>query len=64
MQWNWKINSKTDVGVSAVGQVACARVSLPGGMEPFVDRLNQHLPDDIRCFDVLQTSKSFNARTR
>jgi tRNA pseudouridine38-40 synthase len=54
-------SARTDKGVSAVGQVVSGKfiVDPPG----FVERLNAHLPEKIRCFGCRRVTGSFDART-
>ncbi|VDK81792.1 unnamed protein product [Dibothriocephalus latus] len=64
--------SKTDKHVSAVGQVCNAKVSrpiprnffqIPIADEPLVEKINEHLPQQIRILDVFRVTQHFNAKT-
>lgn len=61
--------SRTDKGVHASKTVASAKLLLPqetftpAGMSQYgKDKLNEHLPEDIRCFSVSKVPKSFRGR--
>ncbi|CAN0298399.1 unnamed protein product, partial [Ectocarpus sp. 8 AP-2014] len=65
----WGRTSRTDKGVHASKTVAAAKLLLPqetftaAGMSQYgKDRLNEKLPDDIRCFSVSKVPKSFRGR--
>ncbi|CAN0133236.1 unnamed protein product [Scytosiphon promiscuus] len=65
----WGRTSRTDKGVHASKTVAAAKLLLPqetfttAGMSQYgKDKLNEHLPDDIRCFSVSKVPKSFRGR--
>eukprot|EP00242_Pyramimonas_sp_CCMP2087_P004881 CAMPEP_0198214758 /NCGR_PEP_ID=MMETSP1445-20131203/43846_1 /TAXON_ID=36898 /ORGANISM="Pyramimonas sp., Strain CCMP2087" /LENGTH=452 /DNA_ID=CAMNT_0043890079 /DNA_START=163 /DNA_END=1521 /DNA_ORIENTATION=- len=57
---NWSRAARTDKGVSAVGQVvACKMVIDPPGL---VDRINSHLPEQIRVLGYVRTTGGFSAK--
>ncbi|KAH9534151.1 hypothetical protein CY35_18G091500 [Sphagnum magellanicum] len=57
---DWMRAARTDKGVSAVGQVISARLVIdPPG---FVDRVNQHLPKQIRALGYKRVTSNFNAK--
>merc|ERR1711990_491113 len=56
--------SRTDKGVSAIGNVASLKCIIPESGENFVNLVNEHLPEDIRIFDVNRVTKSFDAKKR
>ena len=58
-----KVNgaSRTDAGVSALGQVANFVVDSPVPTENFVKALNHRLPRDIRVLDVEEVSIDFDS---
>eukprot|EP00903_Cladosiphon_okamuranus_P007831 g7577.t1 len=65
----WGRTSRTDKGVHASKTVAAAKLLLPqetftpAGMSQYgKDKLNEHLPDDIRCFSISKVPKSFRGR--
>ncbi|CAN0396222.1 unnamed protein product [Pylaiella littoralis] len=65
----WGRTSRTDKGVHASKTVAAAKLLLPqetftkAGMSQYgKDKLNEQLPDDIRCFSVSKVPKSFRGR--
>ncbi|WOL10774.1 TRNA pseudouridine synthase [Canna indica] len=59
-RYDWARSARTDKGVSAAAQVVSGRfyVDPPG----FVDRLNAHLPEQIRVFGFKRATNSFNAK--
>jgi tRNA pseudouridine38-40 synthase len=68
IQVSWQRSGRTDKGVSAIAQIVSLKMSLPAveaGVDAeiaMVEELNQHLPDDIRVFDVVRTTNSFDAK--
>lgn len=57
---DWMRAARTDKGVSAIGQIVSARLVIdPPG---FVERVNQHLPKDIRVFGYTRVTSNFNAK--
>ncbi len=58
---NWTRTARTDKGVSAVGQVVCAKLVL-GDEASFCQRVNAKLPPDVRLFTHLRITKGFNAK--
>lgn len=57
---DWMRAARTDKGVSAVAQIVSARLVIdPPG---FVERVNQHLPKDIRVFGYTRVTSNFNAK--
>lgn len=57
---DWMRAARTDKGVSAIGQIVSARLVIdPPG---FVERVNQHLPKDIRVFGYRRVTSNFNAK--
>ena len=57
---SWARAARTDKGVSA----ACNVVSLKMVLEPpgIIERINQHLPDDIEAFGYVRVTNKFDAR--
>uniref|UniRef100_A0A0X3Q5Z4 Pseudouridylate synthase 1 homolog n=2 Tax=Schistocephalus solidus TaxID=70667 RepID=A0A0X3Q5Z4_SCHSO len=53
--------SKTDKNVSAVGQVCNAKI--PFSDESPVEKINEHLPQQIRVLDVFRVTQSFSSKT-
>lgn len=69
MSTTYNRTSRTDKGVHASKTVAAAKLLLPqetftaAGMSQYgKDKLNENLPDDIRCFSVSKVPKSFRGR--
>ncbi|KAH7847904.1 hypothetical protein Vadar_031487 [Vaccinium darrowii] len=59
-RFDWARSARTDKGVSAVGQVVSGRFYIdPPGL---VDRLNSHLPPQIRIFGYKRVTGSFNSK--
>lgn len=57
---DWMRAARTDKGVSAVGQIISARLVIdPPG---FVERVNEHLPKDIRVFGYTRVTSNFDAK--
>jgi tRNA pseudouridine38-40 synthase len=54
-------SSRTDAGVSALGQVANIRVDSPVPVANFCKALNKLLPDDIAIADVTEVDGDFDA---
>ncbi|CAM6093013.1 unnamed protein product [Calypogeia fissa] len=57
---DWRRAARTDKGVSAVGQVVsgCFFIDPPG----FIDRVNSHLPKQIRVYGYKRATAGFNAK--
>lgn len=57
---DWMRSARTDKGVSAVGQVVSGRffIDPPG----FVERVNSHLPEQIRVLGYKRVTASFSAK--
>lgn len=57
---DWMRAARTDKGVSAIGQIVSARLVIdPPGL---VERVNKHLPKDIRVFGYTRVTSNFNAK--
>lgn len=57
---DWMRAARTDKGVSAIGQIVSARLVIdPPGL---VERVNRHLPKDIRVFGYTRVTSNFNAK--
>ncbi|KAG0572919.1 hypothetical protein KC19_VG134300 [Ceratodon purpureus] len=57
---DWMRAARTDKGVSAIGQIVSARLVIdPPGL---VERVNKHLPKDIRVFCYTRVTSNFNAK--
>ena len=57
---DWMRAARTDKGVSAIGQIVSARLVIdPPGL---VERVNEHLPKDIRVFGYTRVTSNFNAK--
>ncbi|GAB4822384.1 hypothetical protein N2152v2_009430 [Parachlorella kessleri] len=56
---HWMRAARTDKGVSAVGQVVSLKVVPSEGL---VERINQHLPPQIRVFGFARATNGFDAR--
>lgn len=54
--------ARTDKGVSAVGQILGLKMCFPEDEARMVQRLNEHLPPDIRVWGITRTSGGFNAK--
>ena len=54
-------SSRTDAGVSALGQVANFRIDSPIPTENFAGALNDSLPEEIAVYDARQADESFDA---
>ena len=52
--------ARTDKGVSAVGQVVSLKMQI--GQPDIVERINAHLPDQIRVFGFTRVTGGFDAR--
>ncbi|KAL5984075.1 hypothetical protein ACLOJK_018177 [Asimina triloba] len=59
-RFDWARAARTDKGVSAAAQVVSGRfyIDPPG----FIERLNSHLPPQIRIFGFKRVTASFNAK--
>ena len=55
--------SRTDAGVSALGQVASIKVDTPIPTENIVKAITESLPDDIVVVDATEVDSKFNAIT-
>ena len=57
---SWARAARTDKGVSA----ACSVVSLKMIVEPpgMIERINEHLPQDVKAFGFMRVAGSFDAR--
>ena len=53
--------SRTDKGVSAIGNVASLKCVLVDDLE---DKINEHLPDDIRITGVQRVTGGFDAKNK
>ena len=53
--------SRTDAGVSALGQTANFFIDSPVPTENFAKALNMYLPDEIAIAEAVEVDKSFNA---
>lgn len=60
-QLHWMRAARTDKGVSAIGQVVSLQMNLDP-QESVVQRIQQHLPDQIRVLGVQRVTKGFDAR--
>ncbi|CAI5459328.1 unnamed protein product [Closterium sp. Yama58-4] len=57
---DWMRSARTDKGVSALGQVVSVRLVLdPPG---FVERVNKHLPKQVRLLGFVNVTAGFNAK--
>ncbi|GJP30558.1 hypothetical protein CLOM_g3810 [Closterium sp. NIES-68] len=57
---DWMRSARTDKGVSALGQVVSVRLVLdPPG---FVERVNKHLPKQVRLLGFVRVTAGFNAK--
>eukprot|EP00878_Enallax_costatus_P017892 GHUV01018804.1.p1 GENE.GHUV01018804.1~~GHUV01018804.1.p1 ORF type:complete len:472 (+),score=148.98 GHUV01018804.1:87-1418(+) len=61
MKIHWMRAARTDKGVSAACQVVSAKLMVEP-TDTFADRVNQHLPKQIRVFGVQRTTDGFDAR--
>lgn len=66
----WTVSARTDRGVSAAGNVISAKLLLKkeehergDSFQLTTERLNFHLPDDVRVFGIKYITNSFSART-
>jgi len=53
--------SRTDKGVSAIGNVSSLKCVYVDQLE---DKINEHLPDDIRVSGIQRVTKGFDAKNR
>ena len=60
----WTRSARTDKGVSAARHIVSVKLELPADAttESAVERLNACLPEDIRVFDAVRVTKSFEAK--
>ena len=56
----WTRAARTDKGVSAVGQVVSFNCVMLDHLE---DKINAHLPEQIRVLGFTRTTKGFHAKT-
>lgn len=66
----WQASARTDRGVSAAGNVVSAKLLLKreehergDAFQCTTERVNCHLPDDVRLFGIGHITSSFSART-
>jgi len=52
--------ARTDKGVSAVGQLCSLKMFVD--VEDPVEKINTHLPEQIRCLDIFRTTKNFDSK--
>lgn len=57
----WSRSARTDKGVSAICQVVSARL-VADPVETFPERVNKHLPDQIRILGIHRVTEGFAAR--
>mmetsp|Transcript_13146 Transcript_13146/g.18604 ORF Transcript_13146/g.18604 Transcript_13146/m.18604 type:complete len:606 (-) Transcript_13146:48-1865(-) len=66
-KYSWSNSARTDKGVHACAQVCSVKLEIPHEMVESMDMvreaINEHLPCDIRCLDVVRTPRAFCART-
>jgi len=67
---NWSRSSRTDAGVHALRLVVCAKLLvLPDDIDEsgycpaLVAQVNEHLPDDVRCFGAVRVPNNFDSKT-
>lgn len=73
---SWSRSARTDRGVHAASQVIAAKLEVAGEVaserggdvsrkdeERFVEKVNEHLPPQIRVYRVFRVMNKFNART-
>ena len=59
----WSRSARTDKRVSAAQNIVAAKLEVENDdVEALVSRINDHLPDDIRVFDAVRVTKSFNCK--
>ena len=58
----WARAARTDKGVSALANVVSLKLMAPGGGSALAEALNGVLPAAMRVFDVVPTTKSFEAK--
>ena len=60
---SWSRAARTDKGVHAITQCIGVRMCIPKTDKVgFIQTLNTFLPADIRVFDIIRTTKSFNSK--
>ena len=60
---SWSRAARTDKGVHAVTQCVGIRMCIPKTDKvEFIQSLNSFLPPDIKVFDIIRTTKSFNSK--
>ncbi|RYG55953.1 hypothetical protein EON66_04075, partial [archaeon] len=63
LQVAWNRAARTDKGVHAAGQVVSLKAMLPGGTEEdLLERVNAHLPLDMRAVDIVRVINNFNSK--
>lgn len=65
-KYAWSTSGRTDKGVHACAQVCSVKVQMSPSDTPesMLERLNQHLPSDIRVLDLQRTTRNFCAKTQ
>jgi tRNA pseudouridine38-40 synthase len=61
---SWSRAARTDKGVSALAQLVSVKIGIPGGEANAIHLVNQNLPRDIKCFDMVRVTKSFDAKNK
>ena len=60
---SWSRAARTDKGVHAITQCVGIRMCIPKTDKvAFIQTLNSFLPPDIKVFDIIRTTKSFNSK--
>eukprot|EP01064_Diplonema_japonicum_P003391 TRINITY_DN12194_c0_g2_i1.p1 TRINITY_DN12194_c0_g2~~TRINITY_DN12194_c0_g2_i1.p1 ORF type:complete len:420 (+),score=123.62 TRINITY_DN12194_c0_g2_i1:63-1322(+) len=59
----WMRASRTDKGVHAVMNLVSLKLQEPDNNAAFVCAVNEHLPKQIRVYDAVKVTKSFNSKT-
>ena len=59
----WSRSARTDKRVSAAQNIVAAKLEVENDdVDALVARINDHLPNDIRVFDAVRVTKSFNCK--
>lgn len=64
-KYSWSNSARTDKGVHACAQVVSAKLEIGDDMDNAArDKINQHLPNDVRVLDIIKVSRAFCAKTQ
>ncbi|CAO3595823.1 unnamed protein product [Absidia cylindrospora] len=60
---HWVRTARTDKGVHAAGNVVSLKMQFPHSDQVMLEKINQHLPDQIRVWAITDVIRSFHAKT-